>query len=178
MLKYHNFDIVCQEIPDELTLAINITCCPIRCEGCHSKWLWKDVGTILNVAELRDMLKCYGDVITCVCFMGGDQAPKEVEDLAKFLSRNYPSLRRAWYSGREEIPDGVDATTYDYIKLGPDRAYLGGLDNPDTNQCIYHVEKNGKMTDITYKMQRKAQDPILPEEGVTPVETKPTEINI
>ena len=34
------------------------------------------------------------------------------------------------------------------------------------------------MTDITYKMQRKAQDPILPEEGVTPVETKPTEINI
>lgn len=31
MVRYHNFDIVFAEIPDETTLAINITNCPNRC---------------------------------------------------------------------------------------------------------------------------------------------------
>ena len=33
MLNYYNYDIVCQEIPDEITLAINITGCPNHCQG-------------------------------------------------------------------------------------------------------------------------------------------------
>ena len=38
MLKYANFDIVFQEVPDEVTLAINISNCPNQCVGCHSKY--------------------------------------------------------------------------------------------------------------------------------------------
>ena len=36
MLKYAGYDIVFQEIPDEVTLAISLTNCPNRCPGCHS----------------------------------------------------------------------------------------------------------------------------------------------
>ena len=36
MLKYVNTGIVFQEIPDEVTLAVNISGCPCRCHGCHS----------------------------------------------------------------------------------------------------------------------------------------------
>ena len=45
MLKYYNAMVVFEEIPDEITLAINITNCPCHCVGCHSKFLWEDVGT-------------------------------------------------------------------------------------------------------------------------------------
>ena len=44
MLKYANFDIVFQEVPEEVTLAINISNCPNQCPGCHSKYLWENKG--------------------------------------------------------------------------------------------------------------------------------------
>ena len=50
-MKYYNYDVVFQEIPDETTLAINISNCPCRCPGCHSKFLWEDVGVELTVKE-------------------------------------------------------------------------------------------------------------------------------
>ena len=48
MLKYTETDIVFQEIPDEVTLAVNLSGCPCRCPGCHSKHLWGDVGEPLT----------------------------------------------------------------------------------------------------------------------------------
>ena len=48
MLKYVNTDIVFQEIPDEVTLAINISNCPCHCPGCHSHYLWEDIGLPLD----------------------------------------------------------------------------------------------------------------------------------
>ena len=53
MLKFVDYDIVFQEIPDEVTLAINISNCPNRCVGCHSPFLWDDVWVELD----RDSLK-------------------------------------------------------------------------------------------------------------------------
>lgn len=41
MLKYVNTDIVFQEFPDEVTLAINLSNCPCHCPGCHSSYLWE-----------------------------------------------------------------------------------------------------------------------------------------
>ncbi len=49
MLKYVDTAIVFSEIPGEITLAINISGCPNHCQGCHSKYLWKDYGEILNI---------------------------------------------------------------------------------------------------------------------------------
>ena len=38
-MKYIDTKIVFSEVPDEITLAINISGCPIHCADCHSKYL-------------------------------------------------------------------------------------------------------------------------------------------
>ena len=48
MLKYVNHDIVFQEFPDEVTLAVNLSRCPCACPGCHSTYLWGDNGEELT----------------------------------------------------------------------------------------------------------------------------------
>ena len=82
MLKYVNTGIVFQEIPDEVTLAINISNCPCHCPGCHSYYLWDDVGLPLNTEAIDDFVKTFGSDITCISFMGGDGDPKAVSQPA------------------------------------------------------------------------------------------------
>lgn len=72
MLKYVNHDIVFQEFPDEVTLAINLSLCPNGCPGCHSAYLQGNVGDELTEERLRAILDNYIGEITCVGFMGGD----------------------------------------------------------------------------------------------------------
>ena len=57
MLKYFDKAIVFQEIPDEVSLAINITNCPHRCKNCHSPYLRENIGTELTYEELDLLLK-------------------------------------------------------------------------------------------------------------------------
>ena len=57
MLKYVNTGIVFQEVPDEVTLAVNISNCPCRCPGCHSSYLWDDTGLPLDTAAVDDLVK-------------------------------------------------------------------------------------------------------------------------
>lgn len=149
-MLFVNTDIVFQEIPDQVTLAINISNCPCRCPGCHSKYLWKDEGEELNEQSLKELVdKCDGD-ITCVSFMGGDASPWEVNNLARYLREQYPTLNTAWYSGRTVISIDVDVRNFDYIKVGPYLRHLGPLNNPKTNQRMYHVNRHtGEMTDCT-----------------------------
>ena len=56
MLKYLNSDIVFQEVPDEVALAINLTGCPCHCPGCHSQYLWNDVGQPLTESALDELI--------------------------------------------------------------------------------------------------------------------------
>ena len=78
MLRFHNYDIVFQEIPSEVTLAINISGCPNHCKGCHSLHLWNDIGEVLDESSITVLMEKYGNAITCICFMGGDSEPNEV----------------------------------------------------------------------------------------------------
>ena len=48
MIKYLETLVAFAEIPDEITLCINITNCPCNCNGCHSSYLSKDIGEELN----------------------------------------------------------------------------------------------------------------------------------
>lgn len=156
MLKYYNAMVVFREIPDEITLAINITNCPCRCKGCHSKFLWDDVGEPLTFYELSKLIET-NKGITCICFMGGDSKPYVVNSLAAYIREEYRELKVAWYSGREKISDEIDKANFDFIKIGPYIEEFGGLDKETTNQCMFEV-KDGKLNDITKKMQTKIED--------------------
>jgi anaerobic ribonucleoside-triphosphate reductase activating protein len=156
-MKFHNYDIVFQEIPGEVTLAINISNCPHRCKGCHSPYLWENTGELLDERALVRLLEKYGNAITCVCFMGGDANPQKVAELAAFLrTRTNRKLKTAWYSGRNTLPDNTFVQYFDFIKMGAYVEQLGGLDSPTTNQRFYHIE-NGEMIDYTRNFQRLKQ---------------------
>ncbi len=155
MLKYTDYDIVFQEIPDEVTLAINISNCPNGCKGCHSPYLMQDVGEPLTTESLSVLLQKYGNSITCVCFMGGDASPFEVEQLALFLQcQSITPIKIGWYSGKQDLPSGFDINSFHYIKLGPYIENRGGLKSEYTNQRLYKIV-NGKMIDITHRFWRQ-----------------------
>ena len=148
MLKCYSYDIVCQEIPDEISLAVNISGCPNRCPGCHSPWLWEDEGEALTEELLSALMDRYASAVTCFCFMGGDIEPFEIQRLASWIKKKFPGLKTAWYSGKADLPDGFDVTVLDFIKLGPFIESLGGLKSPETNQRMYSVSSDGKMERI------------------------------
>ena len=137
MLRYADYDIVFQEIPDEVTLAINLSNCPNHCKGCHSAYLMEDVGEPLTEESLSTLL--------------GDASPAEVEQLAAFLHKQTINpVKVGWYSGKSKLPEHFDVSHFQYIKLGPYIESLGGLKSETTNQRLYHIE-NGIMEDITYR---------------------------
>lgn len=154
MLKYKDTKVVFQEIPDEITLAINISGCPIKCEGCHSPWLAEDVGTPLSIRELQRLIND-NNGITCVCFMGGDSDHQFIGDLAFITSMRFPNIKTAWYSGRNTVEElDLDLADWNYIKVGPYIKEKGPLNDPNTNQRLYQVEEDKgkfKLIDITYK---------------------------
>jgi anaerobic ribonucleoside-triphosphate reductase activating protein len=156
MLKYVNSDIVFQEIPDEVTLAINISNCPCRCPGCHSHYLWEDIGLPLNPEAIDNFVQKFGSNLTCIAFMGGDGDPKGVNLLAQYVHEEYPQFKVAWYSGRTVISPLITKNDFDYIKIGPYIKHLGPLKKPSTNQRLYRQNDQGEFEDITSRFWRQA----------------------
>lgn len=138
MLKVYNYDIVFQEIPDEVTLAVNLTGCPVHCPGCHSPHLWEDIGIPLDETLLKRIYREYAGEVTCICLMGGDADPAAVEGICAYIKQEM-GLRSAWWSGRDNLPSADALCHYDYIKTGPYIASLGGLKSRTTNQRLYRV---------------------------------------
>lgn len=157
MLKYTTHDIVFQEFPDEVTLAVNLSFCPNACPGCHSAALQGDIGEELTEERLLALADSYEGSITCVALMGGDNDPQEVlRLLAAVRKRSGGSLRTGWYSGRTRVPETQQmVAALSYLKLGPYVAKLGPLNSPDTNQRFYRVEPDGKLTDLTHRFRRE-----------------------
>ena len=133
MLKVASFDIVFQEIPGEVTLALNLSNCPCHCPGCHSPHLAEDIGEVLDEELMADLIARYGSTITCIAFMGGDSDPEEVAIWAEYVKKG--GWKTAWYSGRTNYPK--DERAFDYVKLGPYIESLGGLKSEKTNQRLY-----------------------------------------
>lgn len=148
--------VVFEEIPNEITLAINITNCPCHCKGCHSTFLWEDIGTPITTDEL-DRLIDKNDGITTVCLMGGDALPNIINALAEYI-HEVRHLKVGWYSGKDEYYKDINFNYFDYIKLGHYDEDLGGLNKRTTNQRLYkltHTKLDGEtkkidFEDITY----------------------------
>lgn len=147
MLYYVDTKIVFTEIPDEITLAINISNCPCNCKGCHSAYLADNIGDPLLPEVLSELIESTKG-ITCVAIMGGDVNPREVDALAFYIKIIYDDLKVAWYSGRQELSDDIKLKNFDYIKLGPYKEECGPLNKKTTNQRFYKVN-NGTLVDIT-----------------------------
>lgn len=162
MLKYVDAKVVFAEVPDEVTLAINISNCPWHCKGCHSPYLQDNIGIVLFSYVSHDMkalnyLINNNKGITCVAFMGGDANTKEIDLCAAYVKLN-TDLKVAWYSGRQELSRDINLGNFDYIKLGPYREEFGPLNSKTTNQRMYKVaEKNGSygLVDITNKFWKE-----------------------
>ncbi len=154
MLKYFNYDIVFREIPNHVTLAINITNCPNHCVGCHSPHLQRNEGDVLDENLLDSLLERYASSITCFCFMGGDQDPLRVAQLAKYVRSCCPCIKTAWYSGCDKLPAGFDLPAFHYIKLGRYDEQFGSLDSPSSNQHLFKIGQDGFMEDVTYLFLR------------------------
>lgn len=140
MLKYVDTKIVFAEVPNEVTLAINISNCPCHCKGCHSPYLAEDIGTKLTFEELLRLYSRNAGV-TCISFMGGDSDPAYINKLAEVLKEGELPVRTAWYSGRQELDKNINLENFDYIKLGPYMEEYGPLTRRGTNQRFYWVCK-------------------------------------
>lgn len=153
MLKYVDAKVVFAEVPNEITLAINISGCPCNCRGCHSSYLAQDIGEPLDLQHLTNLIDS-NKGITCVCIMGGDANPSEVDDIAQDIKEYYPELKVGWYSGRQELSKDIDLDNFDFVKLGPYIEELGPLNSKTTNQVLLEIEVvQGKVftKDITAK---------------------------
>lgn len=88
MLKYVDTRVCFAEVPDEITLCINLSNCPCHCKGCHSPYLAEDVGEILTNCRIQKLLK-ENEGVTAICFMGGDNDPRLVNHYAKLIKESY-----------------------------------------------------------------------------------------
>lgn len=156
-LKYLGYSVVFQEVPNEVSLAINVSGCPYKCRGCHSKFLWEDRGDVL-VEHLNSLIEHYKGLISCVCFMGGDQNTDDLMTCIGIVKEH--GLKTCLYTGLDEmgilLPNILDSL--DYIKVGRYIEELGGLDSDKTNQRFYKKE-NGTFNDITYMFKKTRRRP-------------------
>ena len=166
MIKYvpEMTNVVLEEIPDRLTLAIDISNCTGLCEGCHSPFLRRDVGVELT-PEAIDSLTAGNFGINCFLFLGEGNAPPALMSAANSVRRAYPSLALGLYSGRESVEEDV-WELFDYVKIGPFRPSCGPLNKTTTNQRLYRILHNADGTrtvdDITARFWRKGIDPNRP----------------
>ena len=144
--------------PMRWRLPLNVSGCPCRCPGCHSKFLWADRGEDLTDETLSALIHETKGTITCVGFMGGDGDPAEVDRLAQHVLSHHPHLKIGWYTGRTAISPLIDQQHFDYIKVGPYLRHLGGLDSPRTNQRMYRRSPDGSFEDITSRFWKAHED--------------------
>lgn len=138
MIKYlpSATSVVLEEIPDMVSLAVDISNCQGNCVGCHSPWLRDDIGVELT----RDAVdKMIGDNfgVNCFLFLGEGRDRKALSDIASYISCKH-NLKIALYSGRAKIEDEL-YEIFDFIKVGPYIPSFGPLNNPTTNQRLYRI---------------------------------------
>lgn len=138
MIKYipELTDVVLEEIPDRVTLALEIPNCQGSCPGCHSSFLKLDIGKELTPDE-ADRLIDDNFGINCLLLLGEGNDPEALLSLAAHVRERFPRLELALYSGRLEVEPEIYAA-FDFVKVGPYVEALGPLNEPTTNQRLYY----------------------------------------
>lgn len=140
MIKYVNSEVVFEEIPDEITLAVNISNCQNNCQGCHSPYLKQNIGDELT-EDAVDRLMKKNEGITCFCFMGEGNDAESLKKLISYINEKYPIVKVGLYSGRAIVHEDFLFENLDYIKIGPYIKSCGPLNDRNTNQRLYENQK-------------------------------------
>lgn len=143
--------VVMEEIPDMVTLAVDISNCTGLCEGCHSPFLRKDVGVELTPAVI-DKLLAGNFGVNCFLFLGEGNDREALMSVASYIRTAYPDLSLAIYSGRENVEDDIYAL-FDSVKVGPYRPDCGPLNSTTTNQRLYRVSHHDDMGQCCFTLQ-------------------------
>ena len=134
-LRYSSYDIVLQEVPNEISLCFTITGCPLACEGCHSEYIWDgSKGCALTNEGLETLLSLIFQVkckrLKTALYTGLN---------LKQVQRKYPELLGC----------------LDYIKTGKWLPKLGGLDSPTTNQEFLNLQTGEVMNKLFHKKGKR-----------------------
>lgn len=150
MIKYvpELTDVVLEEVPDRVTLAVEIPNCQGSCPGCHSSFLKLDLGKELTAAE-ADRLVEDNFGVNCFLFLGEGNDHEALMELAAHLRSAHPELELALYSGRQEVEEEI-YEAFDFVKVGPYVEALGPLSEASTNQRMYYHRE-----DITSRFWHK-----------------------
>ncbi len=159
MIKYvpQFTSVVMEEIPDRVSLAVEISNCRGNCPGCHSPFLKDDIGRELTPEIIAGLV---GDNfgVNCFLFLGEGQDPETLVRLAAYVRTL--GLQPALYSGREEVEDAY-WEVFDYVKVGPYVADLGPLNEPTTNQRLYRRLAPGEVPPLGYDVVYHRPQPFL-----------------
>lgn len=147
MLKYDSYDIVLQEIPNEISLCFTITGCQLACDGCHSEHIWNpENGEELTHELFEKLILKYQKTVTCVLFMGGEWNSEELILLMSIARKN--RLKTALYTGLNDKQikrsHSLLLKHLDFLKTGKWIPALGGLGSPETNQVLRNLN-SGEM---------------------------------
>lgn len=162
MIKYvpEMTSVVIEEIPDRVTLAVDISNCQGNCVGCHSPFLKTDVGEELT-EEVIDRLVDDNFGVDCFLFLGEG---KDLGSLVRLAAHvRSIGLAAALYSGRNAVEDEI-FNSFDYVKVGPYIESFGPLNSKTTNQRLYRVSHDGhgySLEDITSRFWHRGIDPNL-----------------
>lgn len=157
MLKYMSIATVFQEVPDEISLAINISGCVHRCPRCHSPELRQNIGQKL-LKDFPSLLEWYAPYISCVCFMGGDHNQKEQTALCR--QARTAGLKTCLYTGCDQL-DEIESDLLqqqNYLKIGHYDEEKGPINKRTTNQRMYRITTQNDLpvlTDITERFWKK-----------------------
>ena len=163
MIKYvpEMTSVVIEEIPDRVSLAVDISNCQGNCVGCHSPFLKEDIGEELT-NDIIDKLVADNYGVNCFLFLGEGNDREALIALADHVREL--GLEVALYSGRRDVERAL-YMTFDYVKIGPYMEHYGPLNSPTTNQRLYKVthdtsaKPDYRLTDLTSRFWHRGIDP-------------------
>ena len=149
MLRYVEFGLSHQEVPNEASICIYISGCPNKCKNCHYPGLQDPLNGDPLLDDIGLIIDLYYAQASCVCLLGeGDctiDSRQELKLCAEYISER--GLKSCLYSGRDVLVENW-MYCFDYIKLGSYKEEHGGLFSRTTNQRFYR-KQDDVFSDVT-----------------------------
>ena len=106
-----------------------------------------------EVDYLRERLRRYAGLLTCVLFLGGEWQPENLLALLR-VARDEFGLKTCLYTGleRDEVPPML-LPELSFLKTGRWLPERGGLDSPTTNQRFVDLQTGMDLTSLFWRQK-------------------------